>query len=257
MDKLQWFKFSPGDWMMGKIMRCQEVTQAKFIRLCCLYWNKECELSYEDAELEIDKDPLEELIKRKVVISDGDFISISFLDEQRSEIDDSTESKSRNGVIGNLKRWHPKIYKEYSAKKISLDEAIKLSKNVADQSLPDPNPIAKDRREEEIREEKKRVIIVEYLNKKTNKSYRHNTHKTKSVILARINEGFTVEDFKRVIDNKSKDWKDDQKMSKFLRPETLFGNKFEGYLNEKPVASNRSQYQTLEINPYTGEPYAK
>ena len=56
MSKLTWFKFTPSDYMMGKIQRCPEVTQARFIRLCCLYWNKQCELTYEDAEIEIDKE---------------------------------------------------------------------------------------------------------------------------------------------------------------------------------------------------------
>ena len=48
-----------------------------------------------------------------------------------------------------------------------------------------------------------------------------------------MSEGFTVEDFKTVIHKKAKQWMDDPKMIKFLRPETLFGSKFEGYLNEK------------------------
>lgn len=74
--------------------------------------------------------------------------------------------------------------------------------------------------------------IIAVLNEKTNKSFRAETAKTKNVIKARLNEDFTYEDFITVINNKSKDWKDDPKMSKFLRPETLFGNKFEGYLNE-------------------------
>jgi len=67
MDKLQWFKFAPSDWMMGKIQRCPEVTQARFLRLSCLYWNKECNLSYEDAEIEIDQEHLDVLIKKKII----------------------------------------------------------------------------------------------------------------------------------------------------------------------------------------------
>jgi len=47
-----------------------------------------------------------------------------------------------------------------------------------------------------------------------------------------VNDGFTLEDFKTVIDKKCADWLNDAKMCKFLRPETLFGPKFEGYLNE-------------------------
>ena len=52
------------------------------------------------------------------------------------------------------------------------------------------------------------------------------------LIKARLNEGFTEDDFKYVIKVKSEEWKQDEKMCKYLRPETLFGTKFEGYLNQ-------------------------
>lgn len=80
-----------------------------------------------------------------------------------------------------------------------------------------------------------RKDIISYLNKKTNKHYKPNSNKTKSLINARFKEGFKdLDDFKKVIDTKTAEWKDDPKMEKFLRPETLFGNKFEGYLNQTP-----------------------
>lgn len=77
--------------------------------------------------------------------------------------------------------------------------------------------------------------IVEYLNDKAGTKYRHTTKKTRDLIKARFNEKFTVKDFERVIDIKVAEWKNDPKMSKFIRPETLFSNKFEGYLNQLPV----------------------
>jgi uncharacterized phage protein (TIGR02220 family) len=76
------------------------------------------------------------------------------------------------------------------------------------------------------------INIIAVLNEETGKAYRRETTKTRDLINARLNEGFTYDDFETVIRNKSRDWKNDPKMSKFLRPETLFGNKFEGYLNE-------------------------
>ena len=74
--------------------------------------------------------------------------------------------------------------------------------------------------------------IVQFLNEKTGSHYRASSAKTKRLIHARLNEGFTVDDFEKVIVKKCKDWKADTKMAKYLRPETLFGTKFEGYLNE-------------------------
>ena len=74
--------------------------------------------------------------------------------------------------------------------------------------------------------------VIDYLNKKANKRYRSDTPKTKQLIKARIKEGFTLEEFKTVIDKKCAQWLNDSKMDRYLRPETLFGTKFEGYLNE-------------------------
>lgn len=73
--------------------------------------------------------------------------------------------------------------------------------------------------------------IISYLNLKAGKNYKHTTKKTQSLITARVKEGFTMEDFKKVIDVKVTEWKNTE-MEKYLRPETLFGTKFEGYLNQ-------------------------
>lgn len=76
--------------------------------------------------------------------------------------------------------------------------------------------------------------VIEYLNSKCNTKYRTTTKKTKDLINARTNEGFTLEEFKKVIDNKSAEWLGTE-FEKFLRPETLFGTKFESYLNQKNI----------------------
>lgn len=75
--------------------------------------------------------------------------------------------------------------------------------------------------------------IIDYLNQKTSKNFKHTSKATQRHIKARLAEGFTVNDFKQVIDNKCSDWLRDQKMKEYLRPETLFGTKFESYLNSK------------------------
>lgn len=80
--------------------------------------------------------------------------------------------------------------------------------------------------------------IIQYLNTKADREFRSTTKKTQSLIKARFNEGFGLDDFKTVIDNKTATWKGKPEWDKFLRPETLFGTKFEGYLNEKPIVSD-------------------
>lgn len=81
--------------------------------------------------------------------------------------------------------------------------------------------------------------IIDYLNLKTNSHYKYSTEKTKSLIKARINDGFTIDDFKIVIDKKTEEWLGTD-FEKFLRPETLFSNKFEGYLNQKTTPKKKT-----------------
>lgn len=73
--------------------------------------------------------------------------------------------------------------------------------------------------------------VINYLNEKCNTNYKATSSKTKTCIDARVNEGFALEDFKKVIDIKSAEWLNTD-MAKYLRPETLFGPKFESYLNQ-------------------------
>jgi uncharacterized phage protein (TIGR02220 family) len=73
--------------------------------------------------------------------------------------------------------------------------------------------------------------VIKYLNEKANTNYRPSTKNTQGFINARLKEGFTVEDFKKVIDVKVENWIGTD-FEKYLRPATLFGTKFENYLNE-------------------------
>lgn len=87
--------------------------------------------------------------------------------------------------------------------------------------------------------------IIQYLNTTTGKNFKSNSKDTQRHIRARISEGFTVEDFRRVIDLKAAEWGGSD-MRKYLRPETLFGSKFEGYLNEAPVAPDSKPDESKE-----------
>lgn len=74
--------------------------------------------------------------------------------------------------------------------------------------------------------------IINYLNNTCNTKYKYTTRATQDKIKARLNEGFTEQDFYSVIDVKNAEWGNDTRMSQYLRPETLFGTKFESYLNQ-------------------------
>ena len=84
--------------------------------------------------------------------------------------------------------------------------------------------------------------IISYLNEKAGTNYKTSTAKTQRVIHARIAEGFKVEDFKTVIDKKCADWMGTE-YEQYLRPETLFGTKFESYLNARVRKSAVRQQQ--------------
>ena len=95
------------------------------------------------------------------------------------------------------------------------------------------------------------INIVSFLNEKAGTKFKPTTGKTKSCIRARIQEGFTLEDFETVIEKKCAGWIGTE-YEKYLRPETLFGTKFESYLNEKtsPQASGMGKQQQKPKNEY-------
>lgn len=89
--------------------------------------------------------------------------------------------------------------------------------------------------------------IVDYLNKKARTAYKSKTKDTQKHINARLAEGFTVDDFKTVIDKKCAEWIGTD-WEKFLRPSTLFGTKFEQYLNAPVTARKTYGANGVEIN---------
>lgn len=86
--------------------------------------------------------------------------------------------------------------------------------------------------------------IVGYLNEKAGTRYKFSTRKTQQHINARLNEGYTLQDFQTVIDKKCTEWMNTD-MEKFLRPETLFGTKFESYLNQRIKKSTGNPFLDL------------
>lgn len=87
--------------------------------------------------------------------------------------------------------------------------------------------------------------VIDYLNAKAGTMFKDQSKDTRSHIKARFDEGFTLDDFKTVIDKKVLEWKNTD-MAKYLRPATLFGTKFESYLNQHdghPQVKSISNFQ--------------
>lgn len=96
--------------------------------------------------------------------------------------------------------------------------------------------------------------IINYLNTVANTNYRCTSNKTRSLIKARCTEGYNIEQFKIVIDKKVAEWTGTE-WEKFIRPETLFSNKFEGYLNQK-VKAQRTDSKKGNFNNFDQRNYS-
>lgn len=151
MAKLEWFKFSPADWIMGRIMRMPAQVQADYVRLMCVYWNKGCELSFKDAKYEVQD--LEMLVDAGIVKIDPDLpemIRISFLDDQMNELTDLSEKRRKAAQS----RWNSKARaKQKNASALQSD---------ADKKRRDKNRADKKRTEQKRTEKKGREVKLPF-----------------------------------------------------------------------------------------------
>jgi uncharacterized phage protein (TIGR02220 family)/predicted phage replisome organizer len=128
-----------------------------------------------------------------------------------------------------------KIREQNRIRQANFKQRQKLlnSNVIGNVTVTEGNATEEDKERDKDKEKEIYISVVSYLNEKAGTSFKHTTAKTKTAIKARLSEGFTVDDFKTVIDKKCAEWIGNEKMEKYLRPETLFGTKFEGYLNAK------------------------
>lgn len=93
--------------------------------------------------------------------------------------------------------------------------------------------------------------VVDYLNEKTGKHFKVTSSANTKFISARAKEGYTADDFKKVIDTKTAEWKGTD-MEQYLRPETLFSaSKFEGYLNQRTIKkTSKNDFNNFDQHDY-------
>ena len=128
---------------------------------------------------------------------------------------------------------------KYGMDTVSGKEKYRINTNCMDTTDTDSITDADNNILPEIKE------IIQYLNDVCGTRYRYQTKGTQEHINARLKEGYTVDDFKMVIDKKFEEWNGTD-MEKFLRPETLFAGKFESYLNQK-IVKKTYQSQTAQM----------
>ncbi len=104
MDKLQWFKFRPSDWIMGRISKTNKTTQAEFLNFCCTYWNKGCNVSIKQCKFELTPNVYKKLVDLEIIKICDDNVFIMFLDEQMDGIKDMRQKASLAGLASAKKR---------------------------------------------------------------------------------------------------------------------------------------------------------
>lgn len=180
------------------------------------------ELDFEEATVKLALDALETL--GMICTNDAGFMQIPGWEAHQNveSMDRIRESKRLAQA-----RWR--------AKKAAAIENRENVESTVDTSTVESTRISVDDAEKEEEEEEERrnniyTLVVQHLNEKAGTKYRASGAKTQKVIHARVAEGFTLDDFIAVIDKKTAEWMGTD-WEKFLRPETLFGPKFESYLN--------------------------
>lgn len=176
-------------------------------------------------------------------ILDGDQIAGTFFPTLKAHIE--RHEAYRVAMMTNGKKGGAPIGNS-NAKKTTKNnqKQPKTSKNNQKQApnpnpYPNPNPNIKD--------------ILSFLNDKTGRHFRE-SKETERLINARLDEGYTVDDFKTVIEKKVKAWKNDPKMHEFLRPSTLFApSHFDEYLNapEGKVVQFSGENAKNQFNRFT------
>ncbi|HDR8159542.1 TPA: phage protein [Bacillus cereus] len=137
----------------------------------------------------------------------------------------------------------------------STDDVPKLGRRCAQiEQMDVPNlgkPIPETNTETTSEIKEYIVEIVNYLNDVCGSSYRPTSKKTQTLIKSRLIEGFTIDNFKTVIDIKAREWLRTEQ-AKYLRPETLFGTKFESYLQQGKV---EGKHGSSKGNRYSKDPF--
>ncbi len=159
----------------------------------------------------------------------GDFVA-TLEDENWLEKDPSSGEYS----IHQWREHQPWIYYAEERSMVARDNAVKgwVTRRGGEKYIDPERGKGKKKKETALEDVIPIREIVEYLNQKADKAFSHTSKSTKRFIAARWKDGFSLEDFKKVIDNQVAKWKGDPTYDAYLRPETLFNEtKFQGYLN--------------------------
>lgn len=173
-----------------------------------------------------------------------------------------------SGAISKLKKLGYVRVKSFDGRKRILESCLTVSigqtnkkEKSAQQNLEER--VLAETTSESTKEDIPFSEIIDYLNEKAGTHYRPTSKKTRELISARWSEHYTLDDFKKVIDNMCVRWKG-TKFEQYLQPSTLFApSHFDEYLNkpayqpDQDKTDRRSQYteqQNAEFDEYAWDP---
>lgn len=212
-----------------------------FILLERIYRTANFELNVSDAET---GEEIKQILSRKIAITVQEFDKILSTALKWGCFD--REAYEKRGVLtsnGIKKRARVVLEKREKMRAKYQHDKRKVSDAETGEETGAETPQSK--------EKKSKVnniysAVVNYLNEKAGTKYKPTTKATQRLINARLNEGFTEADFKTVIDKKVAEWRGTD-MAKYLRPETLFGTKFEAYLNQSVSGTKSTHPEGFEV----------
>lgn len=148
------------------------------------------------------------------------------------------ESILQKSQMENDKKENGNIKKDEPIPDVKTDIETDIENKVEQSSTPAPS-------QDTLKQVKN---VIDYLNEKAGTHFKADTKKTIKLISERLKEGFLIEEFYLVIDCKITEWGNDAKMCQYIRPQTLFGEKFEGYVqHEKLVIKGKHQHEHIPV----------
>jgi|TARA_R100001530_G_C4313079_1_gene153601 hypothetical protein len=136
--ELPWYKFYPTEWLFGRISHESNDLQISFLKTCCFYWQRDCDLDLDYLLLYINKEVIHELHKKNYIIYNkkSNRIKIKFLDKQSKERTEKKSKRVESGRKGGLKSASMrkrKTYEDYVQEAMKHDDPAQcLSREVAE-----------------------------------------------------------------------------------------------------------------------------
>lgn len=206
-------------------------------------WKKETGLSERQVRYAIEK--LEPLgVKTKVVKANGAPTVHYFVDLDK--VLELILTKCQNGFLQNVRMDSDKMSGTIDSDKVSETLTEELQKNTTEDINIIYPPSTKEGDEVDKIPYKK---IIDYFNQVIGSKRNYKAKNNRDLIKARWNEGYRFDDFCRVIENMKQAWTN-TKWEQYLQPETLFGNKFDKYLNERVKKSEATRGSDDIIKKY-------